>query len=328
MIKYRRSLHALCACLAVTLLGIAAADAQDYPNKPIKLIVPYASGGTTDILARLFAQGLGEDVHQTVVVESRPGAGGNIGTDAVAKSPADGYTLGLFASSNLVMNPFLFPSLPFDPLKDFTAVFNVCEAPEFLYVPDSLPAKTIHELIALAKAKPGSFNYASAGIGSTPHLSADYFARLAGIQMVHVPYGGLGATIPDLISGRVQLLWGTLPALKAQVANGKLRLLAVTAKTRVPVFQDVPTVAETGFAPMEVMSTWFGIFAPRGTDPQIVRLLNGKLQKFLDAPATQVRLADLGVIPTGGPADQFDALVKSDYVKWEPIVKASGAKFE
>jgi tripartite-type tricarboxylate transporter receptor subunit TctC len=324
----KRWLRVLCACLAVTPVGIVAAGAQDYPNKPIKLIVPYAPGGATDILARLLAAGLGEDLHQPVLVESRPGASGNIGTDAVAKSPPDGYTLGLFASTNLVMNPFLFPSLPFDPLKDFTAVFNVCEAPEFLFVPDTLPAKTIHELVALAKAKSGSFNYASAGIGSTPHLSADYFARLAGIQMVHVPYGGLGATIPDLTSERVQLLWGTLPALKAQVTNGKLRLLAVTAKTRVPLFPDVPTVAEAGFAPMEVMSTWFGIFAPRGTDPQTVRLLNGKLQKILEAPATQTRFADLGVIPTGGSADQFDALVKSDYVKWEPIVKASGAKFE
>jgi tripartite-type tricarboxylate transporter receptor subunit TctC len=301
--------------------------AQAYPQRPVRIILPYTAGGTTDFLARLLANGLTERLGKPVVVENRPGAGGNVGVDLVAKAAPDGYTLCFIAAGNLVINPFIFPSLPFDALNDLTPVFNVGHAPQLLIIPTSLPATTLREFVALAKANPGAFNYGSAGIGSTPHLAADHFARLAGVDMVHVPYGGMGAITADLVAGRIQMLSVSLPPVRAQIDAGKLRALAAANPTRVAALPDVPTAAEAGLPGYE-MTTWFGLIAPRHTSPQIIKILNDAAQNLLDDPQTLAKLAESGTEPIGGSPASFEALIRSDYAKWGPIVKASGVRLE
>ena len=278
-----------------------------------------------DFLGRVVSEGLPPLLGQPIVVENRPGAGGNLGTDLVAKAAPDGYTLGLVAAGNLVINPFLYRSMPFDPLNDLVGVFNIGDAPQLLVVTGTLPAQTLPEFVAYAKTKP--LSYASAGTGTTTHLAMDHFARLAGIELQHVPYKGVGQALSDLLAGRVQALSVGLGPVRAHLKGGALRALAAAAPKRLAAIPEVPTSAEAGLPGYE-MTTWFGVVAPRGTSPAVLSTLNRHLQTVLDDPKTKQRLVDSGIEPAGGDAQSFGALIRSDYRKWEPVVKASGAKLD
>ena len=318
----------LIAFLAGTFFfGVAAAQPAAYPARTIRLVAGTAPGGITDYLARVSAEGLSEQLGRQVVVENKSGATGNLAIEHVAKSPPDGYTLLLVAGGNVVITPFLYRSLPVDPLNDIVPVFNIAGAPQLLVVPGTLPVKSLADFIALAKANPGKLNYASAGPGSTTHLAADHFARLAGVQLVHVPYRGAGPAITDLVAGRVQMLSVGLGPVRAHLRSGDLRALAAASKTRLAAAPDVPTSAEAGLPGWE-MTTWFGIFAPKGTSPEIVRLLNATMQTVIDDATVKKRLLDSGIEPIGGSAEAFAARVRSDYRAWEQVVRASGVKLD
>jgi tripartite-type tricarboxylate transporter receptor subunit TctC len=308
-------------------LGAALAQSPGYPARTIRLVAGTAPGGITDYLARMSAEGLAARLETQVVVENRAGATGNLAIEHVAKSAPDGYTLLLVAGGNVVITPFLYGSLPFDPLSDIVPVFNIAGAPQLLIVPGVLPVNGLSEFIALAKANPGKMNYASAGPGSTTHLAADHFARLAGVQLVHVPYKGVGPALTDLVAGRVQMLSVGLGPVQAHLKSGALKALAAASKARLAALPGVPTSAEAGLPGWE-MTTWFGIFAPKGTSSPIVRLVNTKMQAVIDDPKARQRLLESGIEPIGGSAEAFAELVRSDYRAWERIVKASGVKLD
>lgn len=313
------------AVAAWMVVWAGAASAEDYPARPIRVIVNAATGGTTDILARWIAQGFGENTGHTIVVENRGGAGGNVGGEAVAKSAPDGYTLAMVSSGGIVINPWLYAKMPYDPLAELVGVFNVGNAPQFLMMSATVPAKTLQEFIALARKEPGKFNYGSAGAGSTTHLAIVQFERVAGVKLVHIPYRGIGASVADLVSGRIQLLSTSIPPVAAQMAAGQVRPLCLGAPKRLPAAPDIPTAAEAGL-PGYSMTTWFGFLAPRGTDPARINYLNAEFQKVLDRPETQTRFEALGVIPNGGSAAEFQATIHEDAKYWKPIVEASGVK--
>ena len=318
----------LAALLAGALvLGAAVAQSPGYPARTIRLVAGTAPGGITDYLARMSAEGLAAQLGAQVVVENKAGATGNLAIEYVAKSTPDGYTLLLVAGGNVVITPFLYGALPFDPLGDIVPVFNVAGAPQLLVVPGSLAVRDLHEFIALARANPGKMNYASAGPGSTTHLAADHFAKLAGVQMVHVPYKGTGPALTDLVAGRVQMLSVGLGPVQAHLKSGALRALAAASKARLAAAPDVPTSAEAGLPGWE-MTTWFGLFAPKGTRSEIVRLINSKMQTVIEDPAAKKRMLDSGIEPIGGPEQAFAERVRSDYRAWEQVVKASGVKLD
>src|SRR5215472_3786398 len=298
--------------LALTACAIAwgAATAQAYPARTVHLVAGTAPGGITDMLARLSADGLSARLGAVVVVENKAGATGNLAIEHVAKSAPDGYTL-----------------LPVDPLNDIVPVFDIAGAPQLLVVPASLPVKDLAGFIALARANPGKLNYASAGPGSTTHLAADHFARLAGVQLMHVPYRGAGPAIADLVAGRVQMLSVGLSPVQAYLKSGTLRALAAASKTRLAAAPDVPTSAEAGLPGWE-MTTWFGIFAPKGTSSAIIQAVNASMQSVIDDPRTRKRLLDSGIEPIGGPAAAFAERVRADYRAWEQVVRASGVKLD
>ena len=321
-----RKLLLTCA-VALSMHLPLEANAQNYPNKPIRLIAPFPPGGLADFFGRLIAEGMSPLVGQPWVLENRPGAGGNLGTDLVAKSAPDGYTLALVAAGNIVINPFLYKSMPFDPMTDLTPVFNVGDAPQLLVIPASMPISTLKEYIALGRSKPGTLNYASAGVGTTTHLAMDNFARLAGIDMRHVPYKGVGQAIADLIAERVQALSVGYGPLRSNIQSGALRALVAASPRRLTAAPDVPTSAEAGLPGYE-MTTWFGIFAPKSTPASIVNFLNANMQKILGDPKVRARLIDSGIEPGGGSAESFAALIRTDYGKWQAVVKASGARLD
>jgi tripartite-type tricarboxylate transporter receptor subunit TctC len=306
------------------ICGIASA--QPYPSRPIRMVAGTSPGGVTDLLARMAAAGLTPVLGQNVVVDNRPGATGNVAIELVAKSPPDGHTLLMISGGNIVIAPYLY-RLPVDPITDLVPVFNMAEAPHLLVVPGSLPVKDLREFIAYAKANPGKINYASAGSGSTPHLSADRFARVAGLQVVHVPYKGIGPALPDLIAGRVHFMMVTLGSARPHLPTGAIKPLAVSSPRRLQGIPDVPTSAEAGLPDWQ-MTTWFGVFAPRGTSPKLVNLINGRMQALIDDPKGRQRLADFGCEPVGGTASSFAELVRSDYKLWGQLVKEAGVKLE
>ena len=308
-------------------LADAAAQAPAYPEKAIRLVAGTAPGGITDTLARTSAEGLSARLGRQVVVENKAGATGNLAIEHVAKSPPDGYTLLLVAGGNVVITPFLYATPPFDPLNDIVPVFNIAGAPQLLVVPGTLPVRSLAEFIALARANPGRLNYASAGPGSTTHLAADHFARLAGVQLVHVPYRGAGPALTDLLAGRVQMFSVGLSPVQAHLRSGALRALAAASKTRLAAAPEVPTSAEAGLPGWE-MTTWFGIFAPKGTSAEVVRMLNAAMQAVIDDPKTRKRMLDSGMEPIGGSAQEFAERVRSDYRAWAQVVKASGVKLD
>src|SRR5260221_4337217 len=316
------------ALIAGMFLGSACpAQPAAYPSRTIHLVAGTAPGGITDTLARTSAEGLSARLGRLVVVENKAGATGNLAIEHVAKSPPDGYTLLLVAGGNVGITPFLYGSLPFDPLNDIVPVFNIAGAPQLLVVPGTLPVKDLAEFIALARAYPGKLNYASAGPGSTTHLAADHFARLAGVQMVHVPYKGTGPALTDLVAGRVQMLSVGLSPVQAHLKSGALKALAAASKTRLAAAPEVPTSAEAGLAGWE-MTTWFGIFAPKGTSPEIVLLLNARMQAVIDEPKTKKRLLDSGIEPIGGPAQSLAGIVPSDPRAWRGGVKDSSVRLD
>jgi tripartite-type tricarboxylate transporter receptor subunit TctC len=316
--------------LAVALLGLVAtaASAQgDYPSRAIRMVVDTSPGGLTDILGRLAADGLARELGRQVVVENKAGASGNVAIEYVMKSPADGYTLMIASGGNLVIRPFLEHSLAFDPLVDLVPVFNVAEAPHILVVPATLPVKDLAEFIAYARANPGKVYYGSAGTGSPPHLAADQLARLAGLKLVHVPYKGVGPALPDLVAGRLQLMSMSYGSARPYLKSGTLKALAAGSKRRLASLPEVPTSAEAGLPGWE-MSAWFGIFAPKDTSPELVRLLNEKLQQVIDDPKARERLAEVGAEPLGGPSRAFAERVRADYAYWGQVIRESGIKME
>jgi tripartite-type tricarboxylate transporter receptor subunit TctC len=319
---------ALRSLVFAVLAGLsAAALAQAYPTHPVRLVVPFPAGGTTDILARAVAQQLTESLGQSFVVDNRPGAGGNIGADIVAKSPPDGYTLVMGTVGTHAINPSLYSKMPYDHVKDFVPIVLVAGVPNVLEVNTSVPVHTVNDLIKLAKEKPGQINFASSGAGTSIHLSGELFKTMAGVDMTHVPYKGSAPAITDLIGGQVQVMFDNLPSSLAQIKAGKLRAVAVTSLKRAPALPDVPTLNESGLPGFEA-SSWFGILGPAGTPPAVVTRINAEVNKWLQSPDAREKLLAQGAEAAGGTPESFVAHIKSETEKWAKVVKASGAKVD
>jgi tripartite-type tricarboxylate transporter receptor subunit TctC len=318
------AIRALSGALGAMLA--AGAFAQGYPAKPVKVVVPYPPGGPTDIVARVVSQKLAEQTGQQFLVENRAGAGGNIGAEAVARAPADGYTL-LVATTAHAINPSLFKSLGYDLQKDFAPVSQLTGGPLVIVVNPSLPAKSVQELIALAKSKPGKLNFASSGNGQSTHLSAELFSSMAGIKMNHVPYKGSAPALTDVIGGQADLMFDTMLSAMPQVKTGKLRALAVTSAARSPAAPDLPTVAESGL-PGYAAIAWNGLLAPAGTPKDVVAKLNAELKKTLETADVKERFAAQGFAAAWSPPEQYAAFIQSELAKWAKVVKASGATLD
>ena len=320
----RKFLH-LAAGVAVLPAVARAAWAQIYPTRPVRLVVPFGSAGGTDIVARLIGQWLSERLGQQVVVENRPGAGGNLGIEVVVRAPPDGYTLVLCGAPSAI-NATLYEKLSFNFIRDIAPVAIIIRFPNVVVVNPSVPVKTLPEFIAYAKANPGKLNMSSPGIGSTPHVAGELFKMMTGVDITHVPYRSVGAGITDMLSGQVQVTFGTSASTIEYIRAGTLRALAVTTATRSQVLPDLPTVAE--FVPGYEASAWFGVGAPRNTPAQIVDKLNKEINESLADPKLQARLADLGGIALTGSPDEFGKLIAAETEKWAKVVKFSGAKVE
>ncbi len=310
----------LLACLFICPLTWA----QTYPTKSVKIIVPYSPGGGSDIAARLIANKLSTAFAKAVVVENRPGAGGNIAHDLIAKAAPDGYTI-MIAGMSLVTNAYLQEKLPYDPLKDFAPITLAVRVPNLLAVNNDVQAKSVKELIALAKAKPGSLSYASAGNGTSLHLAAELMQSMAQIELNHIPYKGSGPAEVDLISGQVQIIFDPIASALPHVKAGKMRALAITTGKRSKLLPDLPTMAEAGLAGYE-SAAWFGFFAPAKTPPAIVDRLNKEIVAVLKQKDIQEKLAAVGVETIGTPAKELDALMRSDMVKWEKVFRNAAKK--
>lgn len=310
------------------LLSVAAASAsaQGYPDKPVKLVVPFPPGGPTDIVGRLVAQKLAEGIGQPVVVENRPGAGGTVGSTAVARAPADGYTL-LYGSTTLAIAPSLYRDLAYDPRTAFAPISLVSRGPIIAAVNAQLPAKTLKDFIALAKSSPGRINYGSAGSGTPPHLAAELFKTVAGVDLVHVPYKGGGPAVSDLAGGQVQVCFEGLPTLLPHIKSGKVRALAITGAKRDPALPEVPTFAEAGLPGYDA-NFWNGLVAPAGTPAEVIARLNSVLVQALATPEVHAALVRLGLEAAGTTPQQFGDFIAAEIDKWARVVKASGAKID
>jgi tripartite-type tricarboxylate transporter receptor subunit TctC len=313
---------ALALCAAGVVIQRQPAHSDAYPSRMVRIVVPTSPGGTTDLLARILASHIASRTATQVVVENRGGAGGNIGMDLVAKAAPDGYTLG-FGNTGIFINPYIYKNMPFDPSRDLTPVGPIGEAPQLLIVNAALPAITLQEFIALAKAKPVPFNYGSAGLGSTMHLAADQFARSAGVKLLHVPYRGSAPAITDLVAGSLQLISVSLGPVAGFVESGKLRVLVAAARKRIRFLPEVPSSPEVGLPGYE-MTTWFGLFAPRGTSKEIIGLLNEWIGEFLDRPENQKHLAANSVEELRMNPEGFGDFLVRDAAKWKRIVSESG----
>ena len=317
--------RALAAALIVVAAPVVPGQAA-YPTKPVRLVVPFPAGGTTDLLARAAAQKLSEAWGQQMIVDNRPGAAGNIGAELVAKSTPDGYTLLMGTVGTHAINASLYAKMPYDHVKDFTPVILVAGVPNVLVVNPQLPVNTVPELIAYAKANPGKLNFASSGSGTSIHLSGELFKTMTGVLMTHVPYKGSAPALTDLIGGQVQLMFDNLPSSLAFIKAGKLRAIAVTGTTRAPALPDVPTVADT--VPGFEASSWFGILAPAGTPRDIVMKINGETAKWLASPDAKEKLAAQGANVAGGTPEDFAKHIQAETAKWAKVVKESGAKVD
>lgn len=314
-------------CSLTLAAAFPAAAAEPYPNKPIRLIVPYAAGGGTDVMARAFAQRLASALSVQIVVENRTGAGGNIAASAVAKAAPDGYTLFFGAAGPLAVNPALYDKLPFDPVKDFAPIGLVGSMALFLTVPASMPVKSVKDLVALAKAKPGQLNYASAGIGGTTHLAMEVLKTETGANLTHVPYKGTAAGVADMLGGNIQVIFDAWTSTSPHVESGKLKYLAVSTAARSALAPQVPTMAESGFPGFNLF-VWYGILAPAGTPSEVVDKLGRETLKVMAQPELKEAFARLGMEPMSGGPEPFGAFIRSETVKWAKIVRDAGAKAE
>jgi tripartite-type tricarboxylate transporter receptor subunit TctC len=314
---------ALCALALIPALASHEATAQsNYPIRPIRLIVPVAPGGGTDFTARTIGHKLGEALGQQVIVDNRPGAGGNIGVEIAAKSSPDGYTL-VMPITSFPINPSLYSKLPFDTVNDFAPVVLASSTPLLLVVHPSVPAKSVSELIAVAKSKPGQLNYANSGNGTTAHLAGELLKKSAGIDIVSVPYKGGGPAVIDLVAGRVQIYFSTIPPALPHVNAGRLRALAVSTAKRVALVPDVPAVAESGVPGFEVVA-WFGVFAPAGTPKGAIAKLNREINRVLKNPEVQQRFASQGFVPGGGTSEELGKFLRAEIGKWGALIKEAG----
>jgi tripartite-type tricarboxylate transporter receptor subunit TctC len=314
------------ACAIATLATTSVALAQAWPNKPVKVLVAFTAGGTTDILARAVGQQLQDKLKQPFVVENKPGAGGNTGTELAARSPADGYTLIVNSVGPIAVNPTLYKKLNINPLTDLVPIVQIAEVPNVLVVHPSVPAKTVEEFIAHAKANAGKLNYGSTGIGTSSHLSGYILGKRAGVDVVHVPYKGADA-LRDLLAGRIQFMFATIPSVKQHIDAGSLRAVAVSSLKRSRSLPDVPTVAERGFPGFEAGS-WFGFFAPKGTPPEVLATLNKAVNEIIEVPAFAAQMIKEGADPAGGSPQDFAAFVQREFEKWRVVVRESGAVVE
>ena len=312
--------------LALAVIAASAAAQAPYPNRPIRLVVPFAPGGATDILARGIGQKLAERLGQGVVIDNKPGAGTTIGADFVAKAPADGYTL-LFAPTPFAISQVMMARLPYDAQKDFTPVALLAVSPFILVAHPSLPVRSMAELVALAKARPGSLAFCSAGNGTVPHLAGELFKLRAGIDLVHIPYTGGGPAIVDLVAGQTQLMFATPVEVAQHVTTGRLKVLAATAPQRLAAFPQVPTMLESGFADYDIRS-WFGVIAPAGTPASVISKIAAELAHSVENADIRERLAAQGAEILVKTGEDFAAFIRADIARWSEVVKASGAKIE
>jgi tripartite-type tricarboxylate transporter receptor subunit TctC len=314
--------------LGITLaVSSSLAGAQAWPAKPIKYIVPFAPGGTTDILARTISDKLTIAFGVPVIVENRPGAGGGVGAAETAKAPADGYTIMGGTISTHAINASLYASLPYDPVKDFVPITMIARVPNMLVINNDVPARNVTELVALMKASPGKWSFASSGNGTSQHLSGELFKGMAGVEMQHIPYKGSPPALQDVMGGQVTMTFDNITTAWVLAKGGKLRALAVTTARRSPVAPDVPTLAEAGLAGYEIGS-WQGVFAPAGTPPAVVNRLNSEIVKIINMPDVQKKLLDLGAEPVGNTSEDFTTFVKAEVSKWGDVVRKSGAKVD
>ena len=328
--KPRATWPALVAAAMALVAGVAAPDASAqaaWPSKPIRIVVPFPPGGTTDILARAAAQKMSEAWKEQAVVDNRPGAGGNIGAELVAKAPADGYTMLMGTVGTHAINASLYAKMPYDHVRDFAPVILVAAVPNVLVVHPSVPVQSVGELIAYAKANPGKLNFASSGSGTSIHLAGELFKVMAGVQMTHVPYKGSAPAIADLVGGQVQLMFDNLPSALPQIKAGRLRALGVTSAQRAPALPDVPTIAESGLPGYEA-SSWFGLLAPAGTPHDVVAKVNGEVARWLASPEAKEKLLSQGANAAGGTPEDFVRHIAAETAKWQQVVKASGAKVD
>ena len=314
--------------IAATTLwaGMALAQSGSYPNKPIKFIVPYPPGGGTDVIARIVQEPLSSNLGQQVIIENRGGAGGSIGSEAAARSPADGYTV-LFTLSSHTINPAIYPKLSFNTEKDFLPVVTIASLPQILVANPDFPAKNVKDVIDMAKAKPGTIAYASVGNGSPGHLAGAMMAGAANVKMTHIPYRGGGPAVTDVMGGQVPLLWVSIPAAANFVKAGKLKALAVSTTKRSAVFPDVPTMIESGFKDFEVDS-WYAMFVPANTPKAAVDRLNAATNKVLTTPEVKEKLLNQGAEAVGGSPEALGRVVKAELVKWDKVVRENGIKAE
>lgn len=324
MTRITRRTWIAAAALAAAGAALPALAQSAYPNKPIKLVVGYAAGGATDVIARLVGQRLGDSLGQTVVIDNRAGANSNVGAEAVARSPADGYTLYVYTIANTI-NATLYPKLGYDPEKDFEPIGLIAKVPNILVVNKDVPVKTLAEYVAYAKAQPQGVTFASSGSGSSIHLSGEMFKMMTKLNMLHVPYRGSAPAVSDLLGGQVQSMFDNAPSAMPHIQSGRLRPIAITSPQRSPLLPEVPTFIESGYADFDVQS-WFGLAAPAGTPAAIVTKLNAELAKVLALPEVKKRLAEMGATPAGGTPADMRKFASAEIKRWNAVVKASGAK--
>ncbi len=314
--------RALGALLAVPMLPAAAQDT--WPTRPVRMIVPFAAGGSTDILARIIAQGLGPRLGQTMVVENRPGGATNVAAEAVVRAAPDGYTL-LFGAAAMATNPSLLPSMPYDLFRDLLPIVLIGRTPLVLVVHPSVPARTVPELLALIRARPEGMSYATGGNGTIPHLATELLRFLADVKLSHIPYRGQATAMPDVLAGRVPIMLESVPPLLTNIRAGELRALAVAEPERIAVLPDVPTLAESGF-PGFSAAAWNAIWAPVGTAPAIIAKVNAETNAVMREPAVRARFAELGALPVGGTPAQMEAFLRAEVASWAEVIRRSGAR--
>lgn len=322
----RATLGALALAAGVALAGVQSANAQDFPTNTITLVVPFAAGGSTDLVARVIAQKMSDDLGQQIVVENVGGAGGNLGADRVARADPDGYTILMGTVATHALNPLMLKTKPYDPVTDFSPVSLLVVVPNVLVVNPQLPVNSVAELVDLLKKSPDQYSYASSGNGTPLHLSGELFKSLAGVEMQHVPYKGAGPALNDVVANQVPIMFDNLPSSSSHIKAGTLKALGVTTKERAPSFPDVPAIGETvsGYETY----TWNALFAPKGTPPEVVARLNAAAKKAMADPAVVSRMADFSATIVGSTPEELGEHVKAEMAKWEPIVKDAGVSLD